>query len=51
MKFNKLLLTNLSILAFIILIIPFSKGFWGEGDCTKAHPLQTIDIPYDPDAE
>jgi hypothetical protein len=51
MKFKKLITTNLLILVCIILTIPFCKGFWGEGDCTKAHPLEYINIPNDPDAE
>ena len=51
MKFKRLILINISILVYIISILPLCNGFWGEGDCTKAHPLQIIDIPYDPDAE
>jgi hypothetical protein len=51
MKKKKSLIISFYVLLCVINILPFSIGHWGRGDCTKWHPLQFIDIPYDPDAE
>ena len=51
MKNKKTLIISCYILLSIISIVPFIRGYWGEGDCRNGHPLQLFDIPFDPKAE
>ena len=51
MKKSNLLSIILYIILFGTLYLPSINGYWGQGDCRNAHPLQFINIPTDPNAE
>jgi hypothetical protein len=51
MKNSKLLFLIFYMSFCTLLGLPPINGYWGKGDCTKAHPLQYVNVPTDPEAE
>jgi len=50
MKLKKSIFFSLLLLMIFFSYIPYSKSFYGDGDCSEYHIGRTIKVPFDPNA-